>query len=114
MNNSGLNSSINGKRAFISQHNDDLDTSNFSTISKDDYRFLNEPISENVNLNIGKIINCNEGEDENDVYTIKNLTVYYNKGSTLNMSNQKITNLAGGTGKNDAVNFKQLYSLEEK
>ena len=41
MNNSGLNSFMNGKRAFISQHNDDLDTSNFLTIPKGDYRYLN-------------------------------------------------------------------------
>ena len=45
--------------------------------------------------------------------TIKNLTVYYQKGSTLNMSNQKITNLADGTDPNDAVNFKQFTSLED-
>ena len=95
----------NGKRAFISQRNDDLDTSNFLTIPKGDYRYLNEPISEDVNMNNRKIINCNEGVDEKDVCTIKNLTVYYKKGSTLNMSNQKKTNLADGTDPNDAVNF---------
>ena len=30
------------------------------------------------------------------------------------MFNQKITNLADGTGSNDAVNFKQLSSLDKK
>ena len=30
------------------------------------------------------------------------------------MSNQKITNLADGTDPNDAVNFKQLSTLEDK
>ena len=110
------NSPINGKRAFISQHIDDLDTSNFLTIPKGDYRYVNEtdfqsynalrlPISEDVNMNNRKIINCNEWVDETDVCTIKNLTVYYKKGSTLNMSNQKITNLADGTDPNDAVNL---------
>ena len=49
-----------------------------------------------------------------NVCTIKNLTVYYKKGSTLNMSKQKITNLADGTDPNDAVNFKQFFSLDKK
>ena len=68
MNNSGLNSPMNGKRAFIYHRNDDLDTSNFLTIPKADYRYINKPISEDVNMNNRKIINCNEGVDENDVY----------------------------------------------
>ena len=42
------------------------------------------------------------------------ILVYYKKGSTLNMSNQKITNLADGTDPNDAVNFNQFTSLDEK
>ena len=42
---------MDGKRAFISQRNDDLDTSIFLTIPKGDYRYLNQPISENVNMN---------------------------------------------------------------
>ena len=122
MNNSGLkdlrsnkqsDSSMNGKRALLSQRNDDLDISNFLTIPNGDYRYINEPISEDVNMNNKKIINCNEGVDENDVCTIKSLTVYYKKGSTLNMFNQKITNIAKLTDPNDAVNFKQLSSLEE-
>ena len=103
---------MNGKRAFISQHPDELDTSNFLTIPKHDYRYINEPVSENVNMNNRKIINCNEGIEENDVCTIKNLTVYYKKGLTLNMFNQKITNLADGTDPNDAVNFKQFFTLD--
>ena len=96
--NSGLTSPlanlVNGKRAFISQRNNDLDTSNFLTIPKGDYRYLNEPISDDVNMNNRKIINCNEVENEKDVCPIKNLTVYYKKGLTLNISDQKITNLA--------------------
>ena len=52
---------MNGKQAFISQRFDELDTSNFLTIPKGDYRYINEPISENVNMNNRKIINCNEG-----------------------------------------------------
>ena len=104
---------VNGKRAFISQSNNDLNTSNFLTIPKGDYRYLNEPISNDVNMNNINIINCKEGEDEKDVCTINNLTVYYNKGSTSNMSNDKITNLADGTVLNDAVNFKQFSSLED-
>ena len=35
------------------------------------------------------------------------------KQLTLNMSNQKITNLADGIDLNDAVNFKQFTSLED-
>ena len=49
---------MNGKRAFISQRPDELDTSNFHTIPKGDYRYINEPIFENVNMNSKKIINC--------------------------------------------------------
>ena len=64
-------------------------------------------------MNNRKIINCNKGEDEKDVCTIKYLTVYYKNGSTLNMSNQKITNLADGTDPNDSVNFKQLSNVED-
>ena len=104
---------MNGKRAFISERPDELETSNFLTIPKCDYRYINEPISEDVNMNNKKLINCNEGTNDNDVCTIKNLTLYYKKGLTLNMSNQKITNLADGTDSNDAVNFKQLTSLDE-
>ena len=105
---------MNGKRAFIFERPDELDTSNFFTIPKCDYRYINEPIYEDVNMNNRKIINCNKGTNGNDVSTIKNLIVYYKKGLTLNMSNQKITNLADGTDPNDAVNFKQLSSLDEK
>ena len=72
--NSGLTSPMNGKRAFISERPDKLDTSNFLTIPKGDYRYLNESISDDVNMNNRKIINCNKGEDEKDVCTIKYLT----------------------------------------
>ena len=72
-------------RIFISQRPDKLDTSNFLTISKGDNRYINEPISENVNMNNSKIINCNECIEENDVCTIKNLTVYYKNGLSLNV-----------------------------
>ena len=51
-------------RGFISEHPNELDTSNFLTIPKGDYRYINEPISENVNMNNRKIINCNEGIEE--------------------------------------------------
>ena len=50
MNSRELNSFINGKRAFISQ-NVIVDTSNVLTIPKGDYRYLNERISEDVNMN---------------------------------------------------------------
>ena len=58
-------------RVFLSQRPDELDTSNFLTIPKGDYRYINEPISENVNMINRKIINCNEGIEDNDVCTIK-------------------------------------------
>ena len=105
---------VNGKRAFISESSDDLDTSNFLTIPKGNYRYINEPISEDVDMNNRKIINCNEGINDNNVCTIKNLSVYFKKTLSLNMSNQKITNLADGTDPNDGVNFKQFSSLDEK
>ena len=44
----------------------------------------------------------------------KNITVYYKKGLSLNLSNQKITNLADVTDLNNAVNFKKFFSLDEK
>ena len=65
-------------------------------------------------MNNRKIINCNEETNDNDICTIQNLTVYCKKGLSLNMSNQKITNLADGTDPNDAVNFKQFSTLDEK
>ena len=68
MNTSGLANVVNGKQAFISQRNDHFYISNFLTIPKGDYRYLNEPLSENVNMNNRKIINCNEGKDEKNVY----------------------------------------------
>ena len=45
---------------------------------------------------------------------LKILQCIITKGLTLNMSNQKITNLAGTTDPYDAVNFKQFFSLDEK
>ena len=67
MNNNGLNSPINGKRAFISKRNDDLNTNNFLIIPKVDYQYINEPISEDINMNIKKLIYYNERVDENEV-----------------------------------------------
>ena len=96
---------MNGKRAFISERPDELDTSNFLTIAKGDYRYINKPISEDANMINRKIINCNEGRNDNDVCKIKTLTVYYKKGLSSNISYHKITNLADGTDPNDAVNF---------
>ena len=71
--NIGLTSPMNDKRAFISDRPDELDTSNFLKIPKGDYRYINVPISEDVNMNNRKIINCNEGTNDNDVCTIKTL-----------------------------------------
>ena len=67
---------MNGKRAFISQRPDELYTSNFLTIPKGNYWYINDPISEFVTMNNGKIIYCKEGENETDVCTITNLTVF--------------------------------------
>ena len=105
---------MDSKRAFISQRLYELDTSNFVTIPKGDYRYINEPISEDVNMNNRKINNFSESTEENDVRTIKSLTVYYNKKLSLNMSNHKITNLLDWTDPNDAVNFKQISSFDNK
>ena len=65
-------------------------------------------------MNNRKIIYCNEGTNDNDVCTINTLTIYYKKGLILNISIQKITNLANGKDSNDAVNFKQLFTLDDK
>ena len=104
---------MNGTLAFISERPDELDISNFLTIQNVDYRYINEPISEDVNMNNTNIINFIKGINDNDVCTIKHFTVYYKKGLILNMFNQKITNLTDGGDINDAVNFKQLSSLDE-
>ena len=37
-----------GKQTFISERPDELDTFNFLTIAKVDYRYINEPISEEL------------------------------------------------------------------
>ena len=55
---------MNNKRALISERPDELDTSNFLTILKGDYRYINEPKSEEVNMNNRKIINCNENKQK--------------------------------------------------
>ena len=105
---------MNSKRAFISERPDELGTSNFLTIPKNNYRYINELISEDVNMNNRKIINYNQGINDNDVCTIKNLTVYYKKGLSLNMSNQKNTNFADRTDPNNAVNFKRFSKIDDK
>ena len=86
----------------------------FFTIPKGDYRYINEPISEDVNINNRKIINCNENTNDNNVCTIKELTVYYKNQLCLNMFNQNITNLSDGTDTNYVVYFKQWSSLKNK
>ena len=85
---------MNGYRAFITQRPDELDTSNLLTIPKDDYQYINEQISENVNMNIRKIINCNESTNDNNTCTIKHFTVYYKTGLSFNMSNKKNNKLS--------------------
>ena len=62
---------MNGKWAFISERPDEFDTSNFLTIWKGDHNNINEPKSEDVNINNNKIINCNDDTNDNNVYTIK-------------------------------------------
>ena len=52
---------MNGMREFIFGYPDELDISNLLTIPKGYYRYINEHISEDVNINNRKIINCNEG-----------------------------------------------------
>ena len=63
---------MNRKRSFISKRIDELDISNLLTIPKGNYRYINIPISKNVNMNNRTIINCNECMNDvmNDVYTI--------------------------------------------
>ena len=68
-------------------------------------------ISENLNMNNKKIINCEEGVDDNDVCTIKNLTVYYKKYETLNMYNYRITNCRQGVDDDDACTMRNLRNL---
>ena len=52
---------MNGKQEFIFQGDNKLNTSNFLIITKCDYRYIYEPISDNVNMNNTKIINLNGG-----------------------------------------------------
>ena len=88
-----------------------------------DSRYVNETdylkISENLNMNNKKIINCEDGEDDNDVCTIKNLTVYYKKGNpiklehscSIDMNNNKITNCREGVDENDVCTMKNIRNL---
>ena len=58
---------MNGKRAFISERPDELATSNFLKIPKHDYRYINDPISENDIMNNRRKINCNKNTNVDDV-----------------------------------------------
>ena len=106
-------------RTFISERNKP-ETNNCLSISTGDSRYVNEtdfqtfkdlPISNNLNMNNNKIINCNEGTDENDVCIIKNLTVYYKKYEPLNMYNNRITNCSQGVDDDDACTMRNLRNL---
>ena len=55
---------MNGIREFIFERPNEFDSSNFLTIPKSDYRYINEPISDNVYMNNRKIIKCNAGTKE--------------------------------------------------
>ena len=119
----------NGKRPFISlQYQghghgppEDLNTSTFLTIPFGDYRYVNEadfqsyialrlPISEDVNMNNKKIINCKEGDNDDDICTIKNLSVYYSKRNLLDINNNRIINYSEVINENDVCTIKNLRS----
>ena len=109
----------NGKRPFISQRKEDSNTSNFLTIPIGYYRYMNEtdfkvnalmlPISDDVNMNNKKIINC-QGKDDDDICTIENLSVYYKKGGPIDMNNNRIINCSEGLNENDVCTIKNLQS----
>ena len=91
-------------------------------ISIFDRRYVNETddlkITDNINMNNKKIINY-EGVDDNDVCTIKNLYVYYRKGSPyilghfcpIDMNNNKITNCSLGVDENDVCTMKNIRNI---
>ena len=74
-----------------------------------DARYVNE--LDPINMNNNKITNCKEGEDDNDVCTIKNLSVYYKKGNPIDMNNNKIINCNEGINENDVCTMKNLRNL---
>ena len=54
--------------------------------------------NEDINLNnSNRIINCREGVEQNDVATMKNLSLCHLKGLPIDMRNNKITNVAEGS-----------------
>ena len=74
------------------------------------------PISEDVDMNNKKIIIC-KGDDD-DICTIKNLSVYYKKGNPIklgdscpiDMTNNRIINCSKGINENDVCTIKNLRS----
>ena len=62
---------MNNQRAFISEHLDKRDSRNCFTILEGDYRYFNEPIIKDVDINNCTIINRNKKTNDNDVYTIR-------------------------------------------
>ena len=64
-----------------------------------------------MDMNNNKIINCKQGENDNDACTIKNISVYYKKYKPLNMNNFRITNCKSGVYKNDVCTMKNIRNL---
>ena len=72
------------------------------------YNALRLPISEDVDMNNKKIINCIEGENVDDICTIKNLSVNYKNGNLLDKSNNRIIKCSEGIHENDVFTIKNL------
>lgn len=57
-----------------------------------------------------KIVNCAQGNYDDDIVTFKGLSAYYSKGTTLGMNFNKITDMEPVTIDSDAVTLAQVRS----
>lgn len=95
----------------INSNKNTLDLSKYLTVNKADIRYIHKPINELINMNQEKVTDVKKSENKNDVCTIKNLVIYYRKGTTFNMENTNITNLKDGVDNNDAIKLKQSWAM---
>jgi hypothetical protein len=77
-----------------------------------DSRYINEPISENLDMNNHKISNLKDGESDQDAVTLKQFNNLCN--NDINLHNNKITNLKDGENLQDAMNYRSVKSLINK
>jgi hypothetical protein len=111
-------------RPFISQSSGSESTG--LKLLQTDSRYVNEPISENLDMNNHKISNLKDGENDQDAVTLKQFntriadeysnleTSLRNTDSDTNMNNNKITSVKDATDLQDAMNYRSVKSLINK